>query len=353
VTPPALRRSIGAALLGTLCAAAWSTPAAADPPAPTDYRSEVVAIDPPTPSIAVDILGGDSFVQLTASPGTEVIVVGYQGEDYLWIRSDGQVLENRRSPSTFVNRDRYGNAADGAPVVDADQPPEWRPIGSGGRAVWHDHRTHWMQRTRPPGLAPGDQILEADVPLRVDGREVTVTVTSVWLPEPSRLPAAVGVALGIVATIGAWAARRRPTVGPTLVTSIAVVASIAGVWQFTSLPGDTGPRLVWWALPVVAVVFGISGLLARRSAFWRAGCTIVAGAELALWGLWKRNGLSAALVPGDAPDWFDRFSVTLAISGGVGLAVVAAATLWRDEPQPQRVQGADGLTAAAPPVSTS
>jgi hypothetical protein len=39
----------------------------------------------------------------------------------------------------------------------------------------------------------------------------------------------------------------------------------------------------------------------------------------------RRDGLSKALIPSDAPGWLDRFTVALAIVGGLG---VTATMLW-------------------------
>jgi hypothetical protein len=125
-------------VLGSLAAVLIGPPAHADPAGPTDYRSEVVSVDPPTPTVDVGILGGDSFVDLTVRPGTEVIVVGYQGEDYLWFRPDGTVWENRRSPSTYANAERYGS--DVPELASATAAPDWVRVGDGGRWAWHDHR---------------------------------------------------------------------------------------------------------------------------------------------------------------------------------------------------------------------
>ncbi|HSP28894.1 MAG TPA: hypothetical protein VLN74_10135, partial [Ilumatobacteraceae bacterium] len=69
-------------------AAAVASPAFADPPGPTDYQSEIVSVAPETPEIEVGVIGGDSFVELRVEPGTEAMVVGYEGEDYLWFRPD-------------------------------------------------------------------------------------------------------------------------------------------------------------------------------------------------------------------------------------------------------------------------
>ncbi len=95
-------------MAGLLGSVLLTSPAFADPPGPTDYQSEIVSVEPPTPTIETSIIGGDSFFELTVAPGTEVIVIGYQGEDMLWFRTDGTVWENRNSPSTYLNADRLG-----------------------------------------------------------------------------------------------------------------------------------------------------------------------------------------------------------------------------------------------------
>ena len=78
---------------------------------------------------------------------------------------------------------------------------------------------------------------------------------------------------------------------------------------------------------------------------------LLVGVELAIWGWVKRDGLSAALIPTDAPGWLDRFAVAAAVhrraSGSPALA------LWALFGAGQRVQGGLGLAASGPPVSTS
>ena len=162
----ATRRLLAGVAAGLLGSVLLGSTALADPPGPTDYQSEMrSAVAPPTASDRdVGIVGGDSFFQLRpSSPGTEVIVVGYQGEDALWFRPDGTVWENRNSPSTYLNADRLGGA--GIPAnATADAEPDWRQVASDGNFSWHDHRAHWMQEARPFGLGPGDQILEVGDP---------------------------------------------------------------------------------------------------------------------------------------------------------------------------------------------
>jgi hypothetical protein len=114
----ARRRSIGV-FLAVVTGVVVASPSAAiaDSARPTDFRSEVVAIDPPTPSIEVSIVGGDAFVMLRVELGVEVEVEGYESEPYLRFAADGTVYENQSSPATYINGSRYGGSLDSGGCV--------------------------------------------------------------------------------------------------------------------------------------------------------------------------------------------------------------------------------------------
>ena len=321
-------RWLTAAAVGVTVALSIGSPALADPAGPTDYRSEVVAVEPPTPTIEVGIIGGDSFVELTVASGTEVVVLGYQGEENLWFRSDGTVWENRNSPSTYLNEDRLGGGAIPA-NASADAEPDWRQVAADGHFAWHDHRAHWMQEARPFGLGPGDQIWEAVIPLVVDGADVEVTVISTWEAAPSPVPAVAGLAAGVALGAAVWVLRRSRLVLAVAAPAVLLVL-VVGAWQFRSLPPEAEPRLVWWMLPAIAVVSLAVGLVAawRRSTFVADAAMLLVGVELAVWGFVKRDGLTAAIIPTDAPQALDRFATTLASSVGVALTAVALVALF-------------------------
>jgi hypothetical protein len=345
------RRLLVGIAAGLLGSALLGSSALADPAGPTDYQSEIVAVEPPTATIETSIVGGDSFFQLTVDPGTEVIVVGYQGEDALWFRPDGTVWENGNSPSTYLNADRLGGASIPANAT-ADAEPDWRQVASDGNFSWHDHRAHWMQEARPFGLGPGDQILESVIPLVVDGGDVEVTVISTWQPAPSPLPAAVGVVGGITLAVAAWFLHRSRRLPALLAaTPVVVVAVVVGIWQFLSLPPETGPRAVWWVLPVIAAVSLAVGLVAgRRSAFVADAAMLLVGAELAIWGYVKRDGLSAAIIPTDAPAWLDRLATAMALSGGIAFTAVAMWWLFHPQVAERRVSGSREPTGSPRPA---
>jgi hypothetical protein len=327
--------TVGATVaVGVLLALALPATALADAAGPTDYLSEIRSIDPDTSSIEVSVIGGDSFVQLVAAPGTEVVVVGYRSEQYLWFQPDGTVLENRNAPTTYTNDDRYGG---GVPPASAtpDAAPDWREVASNGQYSWHDHRAHWMQSTRPAGKRVGDQIVEGVIPLLVDGAEVDVTVISTWKRAASRVPAVVGaIAAAALAGVAVWRWRSNRRWALVCVP-LAVAGLIAGGWQYLSLPAETGPRLVWWLLPTFASVAAFVAVAAefRQRAFVAQAATLVTGVQLAVWGLIKRDGLSAALIPTGAPGWFDRLATASALVGGITLTGIALWMLFVPSPR--------------------
>jgi hypothetical protein len=194
------------------------------------------------------------------------------------------------------------------------------------------------------------------IPLVVDGVDVDVTVTSTWQPSPSPLPAIGGAVVGLGLAGVAWWFRRRTRI-PAIAAALPVVllAVVVGTWQFLSLPPETGPRLIWWVLPVVAAgCLGVGVVADRRSSrFVADGALLLVGVELGIWAFTKRDGLSKAVIPTDAPEALDRFVTAMALTAGPALAGLAVYWLFRAQPARQRVQGGDGLTAPGPPVSTS
>jgi hypothetical protein len=303
--------------------------AAADAAGPTDYQTRIVAIDPPAPQLHASIIGGDSFLLLRVDRGTAVEVLGYRSEPYIRFLADGTVEENRASASWFVSRSRVGSELPAD--FDENAAAEWHTVATGGEYAWHDHRTHWMAEGRPPGKRPGDIVLRQDVALLVDGSPTTITVESVWMPAPSTVPARLaavgGLLIGVLAGLP-----RRPRWRSAPALALAALATIVGGWQFRSLPAETGPQLVWFALPAIAVV----ALAAVCALQWRRAVALsvhalrlLAGVNLVLWGWMRRAGLGKAVLPTDAPGWLDRCATAAAVSAGAVLVVVGLGALVR------------------------
>jgi hypothetical protein len=332
----------------------------ADPAGPTDYQTEIIGIDPDVDGISLAVIGGDSFVELTVDPGVEVMVLGYRGEDYLRFDADGTVHQNERSPSRWLNDDRFGDGTI-PPEATPDAEPDWTQVSDDGQFAWHDHRSHWMNEARPPAAGPGDVILEAVIPMIVNGTSVEVAVRSTWLEGPTMAaPVAVGavaaLALGI-AVVGrarpggrnrsdepTGAERRVPmseiAVAAVATAGVAALALALGLMAYTSVPSETGPSPLFWFLPGVAVVLAAVALVVgRRQAFAAASILAVAALVLAFWGWLRREALVRAIIPTDAPAWLDRIGIATAIAVGVVAlvaAVWAAATPAAVAPTPER-----------------
>jgi len=325
--------AFGLALAGLVVTAG---PAAADPAGPTDYRSEVVRVDPATPAIDVRVVGGDSFVLLRAERGTTVDVVGYRGEPYLRFGADGTVERNEASPSRWLNDDRYGST-EPPPSSTPGAEPDWRVVATDGSYAWHDHRAHWMNPARPPGAEPGDTILEAVIPLVVDGDEVDVHVRSVLLARPSPAAAIVGGSIAFAAVGALLLGGRRVGNRSGLLTVAAggaALATVLGGWAYRSVPAETEPSVTLWLLPATALVAALGALvLGRTGRVSRFGVDLLgalAALELGLWAWSRRAAPVRAWVPTDAPQWLDRATVTgagaLALGVAVGLLVLRRTT---------------------------
>jgi hypothetical protein len=290
----------------------------ADPAVPTDYATEIVGVDPATPTIDVGAIGGDSFVELTVERGTDVVVLGYWGEPYLRFNSDGTVEENRRSPTVAANESRYGGSS--ADAADAIGESQWAEVAADGSYAWHDHRAHWMS-TEPPVGGPGDQVLTGAIPLQVDGAEVQIAVAVIWKPAPSRVPLVAGAVIAGFAVLIVLSARHR--IAWVLAITGAAAAGI-GWWQVVSVPPETGPSAISWLLPAIGAGAAVVAITLGRSLVSHA-LVVLSGLQLALWAFLRRDGLVKALLPTDAPFWLDR-GVTAA-AAIVGVAGIAAGTI--------------------------
>ena len=67
----------------------------------------------------------------------------------------------------------------------------------------------------------------------------------------------------------------------------------------------------------------------RGHVFVARAAAVLVGVELLLWGWMRRDGLTAAIIPTDAPGWLDRFAVAFAIVGGLGVTVTMLWELFR------------------------
>ena len=135
--------------------------------------------------------------------------------------ADGTVEVNRRSPTHYLNEERYG----GTPVPPSAGPNarrSGRRCSRTGRFEWHDHRIHWMSKNAvPPQVKDEDKrtkVFDWRVPIRVGSQRASLTGTLFWQPaSASGVPAAAIVALAVLvaATVVLFVVtRRRRTAAP-------------------------------------------------------------------------------------------------------------------------------------------
>jgi hypothetical protein len=298
----------------------------ADAARPTEWRSEIVSVTPPTDAVDVSIEGGDAFVRIDVESGHEVVVEGYAGEPYLWIDAQGSIHENRHSPATYLNRDMTGMASV-PPEADPTADPDWERIGDGGSWAFHDHRAHYMGGAPPQDMRAGESLPDTRIPISVDGVPTVIAVRTTLAASPSPWPAVLGALIGLALA----AATLLPAIPAAAgVLPIALAATWVGIVQYTSLPSETGPRLVWWLPAALAVVCGVATLLMpRRAVYVRSGLTLVAAVQLVVWGFARRGGLTHAVLPTSAPFWLDRLVTAAALAGGLALLAIAAYDLAR------------------------
>jgi hypothetical protein len=204
----------------------------------SNYRTVVRGIDQGTPGLSVRAVPG-GLLELT-NTGPEVLIRGYRLEPYLRVGPDG-VFENQRSPSTYTNR--FRTAPTSIPSeFDPDAAPEWRRIGDGPSAVWHDHRAHWTGPDPPAVTASPEArhlvVPDWQVPLRQGDRDMVVHGAIAWVPGPSPWPWLLTAVALFAAALAAAGGYRRPKV-LAVVALVAVLADVvhtAGALLASSAP---------------------------------------------------------------------------------------------------------------------
>jgi hypothetical protein len=190
-----------------------------------EEQSSLERLKPAVPGISMEVVGGDRFLTLTNKTGKVVLVKGYDDEPYLRFLASGVVQENRRSPSKYVNDDRFGLTPVPA-IANSDAPPQWRTVSRNGTYKWFDHRTHSMERGIPPQVkdkAKRTKIFDWNVPMQVGGAPVVALGTLQWVPasDSSDSGMSTGAMVAIIAAavllLGALAyllSRRRGRAAP-------------------------------------------------------------------------------------------------------------------------------------------
>jgi hypothetical protein len=205
-----------AAAVAALVAAPDASAHKADP----HYLTVVNAVQPATSGVSVDVLNRSDQLELHNTSGKDVMVEGYDGEPYAQVLGDGTVEVNTQSPAYYLNQDRFAATKPPAGVT-AKSAPQWKKLDKTGRFAWHDHRMHWMAKTRPVQVKNPDvktKVFDWSVPLTIDGSIGKIAGTLFWTPPPGgNVPVGaiiVGAAILIGLFLMVFVVRRRRAAEP-------------------------------------------------------------------------------------------------------------------------------------------
>jgi hypothetical protein len=368
--PQVHRRSLAVLFFGALCCgvlsyftlAVTAEVASAEPVRPSNFESVIRQIEPATPEIQVKVLGGDSYLQVSAQPGTTVQIPGYDGEPYLRIAADGTVEQNKRSPAVILNSTRgsamgmddSGGTATFPDDVSSTAPPEWQRVGSGGKVAWHDHRIHWMV-SAPPVTDESEVAQDWFLPLTVNGKEVTVTGELLYKNNSVPWP---GLLALVVAAVAAYLGRT----GKGRLVLLLAAAISAGALSIGGLLGNppaaqsSQSLVVAWlplALSATAAVAAAIALLAKSlsAQFKMFILPLLSVATLAGWVAPRVGLIWMPVVSSVFLSWIERVGTALVI--GVLFGVTIAILI---RPIPSSYPGlstdnSDGSQSAIPPTS--
>lgn len=320
--------------------------ALADPAVPTNYRStvtDVTTVAGEPLDLEVEVLGGDTYLVVSAPEGTELAVPGYDGEPYIRIAADGTVEVNQRSPARWLNDARYGSAeVDVPPQADADAPPAWEPAARSGTYAWHDHRIHFMSPQLPsqvdPDLREVQRVWEWEVPIEIDGQDAVIAGTLDWVPGP---PPVTPVALVVVSLAAAVALVRFTGPGPMAATAGLLALALALDFNWGLPPGADAYPALWMLAGGGLTLWAVARFHPSLAADRRTLLSGLAAIPPAVAALLASGALIRPIVPGVLPAAGVRVLVALILAAAVASVIPLVGQLWRatsldgsDEPEP-------------------
>jgi hypothetical protein len=332
--------------VGMVSAACFAAIVASAPPAvahevsgvePSNFETTVHGTSPTVRGLTVRSIDLGNELELRNETGGDVVVLGYQGEPYLLV-GPGGVLENRRSPATYLNRTRDGKTHVPS-SADPAAAPEWHKIGAGSTARWHDHRAHWMGTDDPRAVARDPEarhlIDRWEVLLRRGAQEITVTGDLVWVPAPSPwgwLLAALAAAAAVVA-LSRTRVWRCALAGALGILVVSETAHVIGSWVATTASFGTKLGASVYSIGGIALATVALVWLVVRPPYNAIPAVLFAGLVVAVaGGLADLTFLTRSQLPTELATAIARLDVTLALGLGAGLAVAAALRLRPPSP---------------------
>jgi hypothetical protein len=339
-----LAAAVSAGLAFVLVAAAPADAHTVTGVSPTDYRSEILGVNPTLPGVSVHLLDLGNGVELVNRGAVDVVVRGYAGEPYLRVGPAG-VFENRRSPSVALNRTTATTTLTSttvAPNANTSGPPSWRRTGGGRSVRWRDRRTRW-EGPAPDAVkaAPSESHVVVGqwlIAIQRGTEDAAVVGRITYVPGPSPVPwLAVGGVLLVVTT----AAAVLPRWGIALSIALAVVIAVDVVHSFGIAAATHDPVLTQIGSVVLGGIVATLGWVIGAVAIGplqdeREGGVVgaaVAGFLLAAFsGVGDITTLTRSQVPYAFSAGAARAAVAVTMGAGFGLAL-AALVVFRRHPE--------------------
>ncbi len=285
---------------------------------PRDTQSVIESVTPALPNgVKFSIVGSDTFVRVE-SVGHDVQVQGYEDEPYLRIDKEGTVQVNDSSQTTVLNSERYGNV-DLTEFKKSDIP-KWRTIATNGIAMWHDHRSHWMNPVKPATIDDKGTVLQWTIPITVDGVVTEVDGALYLRDSPSLLWWLVSLISLLLAGILSLKNPRALRLAALLLSASGV---LVGTLELIGLPAGariTPILLMFSAGALVLSALAFVGQRIRIASHIAAAMSAGAGGAM-LVAVWLcSDQVKSAYVPGITQEWAARS--TLTAMAGVGVVAI-------------------------------
>lgn len=170
-TTPALAAGAVVACLSALVLVLLPSGAAAHESG-AGVRYRLVEVSPEVDGLVVQVVRGLAGQLVLANETGDVVeVLDDDGEPFLRIGPDG--VDGDVASTAWRASDRPFGLAEERPAADGDEP-RWIALSSGTSWGWYDHRMHGEQLAAPSDATSEVVVEQWEVPLRVDGRAVTV-----------------------------------------------------------------------------------------------------------------------------------------------------------------------------------
>jgi hypothetical protein len=276
---------------------------------PTNYRTTVTAMRPAVPTVAVTVGLGGTWVRVTNQGAAEIVILGYRGEPFLRL-SQNRVQINELSSTAAETRQTPGTP----PSVDPGTGPRWVQLRDDDSATWTDTRID------PPKRASGSW----ELPLVVDGQQVTVLGTRELIPPPSPWPwvAALGLLTAAVAAIGWMRSWHRPMAA---VVSAGILAFVLHLLGTGFAPQQNGPVFGWVGVGAVGAFSLLIGGVAVVSTLRRSESApdriVTVGIMMLLLAATDISVLWNSQLPFAGPAVLDRGLTVLTYATALGLLI--------------------------------